>query len=182
MIVDQKTALDKSLQTLQFAAGSLASSAFHIAPGNGPFRGNSAMALSNKIIAEAIDTAPLNRGLKGADWLAHEGNVPVTFDNGDVVLFDNEGGGIYAIHVLFKGRGRTAIEHAREAIGRMFAEHGAALIMGMVPDFRRDVKLLARWTGMHSAGPRFAPEGVGMPYVEFELFVLSKFQWKVAKK
>ncbi len=139
------------------------------------------MALPNKIVAEAIDTAPLNRGLKGADWLATLGNIPITFDNGDVVLFDDEGDGIYSIHVLFKGRGRTAIQHAKEAIGRMFAEHGAKLIIGMVPAFRRDVKLLARWTGMRSAGPRYGPEGVGLPYVEFELFVLSKFQWKVAQ-
>lgn len=139
------------------------------------------MALPNKIIIEAIDTAPLNRGLKGADWLAGEGNVPITFGNGDVVLFDNEGDGAYSIHVLFKGRGRTAIEHAREAIDRMFIEHGAKLIIGMVPAFRRDVKLLARWTGMRSAGIRYGPEGVGLPYVEFELFVLSKFQWKVAR-
>jgi hypothetical protein len=138
------------------------------------------MPLPNKIIAEAIDTAPLNRGLKGADWLASAGNVPVTFDNGDVVLFDNEGDGVYSIHVLFKGRGRTAIEHAREAIRIMFAEHGATLIMGMVPDFRRDVKLLARWTGMHSAGERWATEDTIFSCVKYELFVLSKFQWKVA--
>jgi hypothetical protein len=139
------------------------------------------MCLPNKIIAEAIDTAPLNRGLKGADWLAFEGNVPITFDNGDVVLFDAEGDGIYAIHVLFKGRGRTAIDHAREAIRTMFTEHGAKLIFGMVPAFRRDVKLLARWTGMRSAGIRYASEGLGLPNTKFELFVLSKFQWKVAR-
>lgn len=132
-------------------------------------------------IIDAIDTAPLNRGLKGADWLAQPGNVPITFDNGDVVLFDNEGGGIYSIHVLFNGRGRTAIKHAREAIDRMFSDHGAVLIMGMVPDFRRDVKLLARWTGMRSAGERWASEGLGLPHVKFELFILSKFQWKVAR-
>lgn len=134
------------------------------------------MALPNSKIAEAIDTAPLNRGLVGTDWLAHPGNVPVTFENGDIVLFDNEGDGVFSIHVLFQGRGRTAIEHAREAIGRMFSEHGATLIMGLVPDFRRDVKLLARWTGMRSCGirqTRFGP---------CELFVLSKFQWKVANQ
>lgn len=132
-------------------------------------------------IIEAIDTAPLNRGLKGVDWLATPGNIPITFDNGDVVLFDDEGDGIYSIHVLFNGRGRTAIEHAREAIGRMFAEHGAKLIIGMVPDFRRDVKLLARWTGMRSAGVRYASEDGGLQLTKFELFVLSKFQWKVAR-
>lgn len=134
------------------------------------------MPLPNSKIAEAIDTAPLNRGLKGADWLAFEGNVPVTFENGDIVLFDNEGDGVYSIHVLFQGRGRCAIDHAREAISRIFSGHGATLIMGMVPSFRRDVKLLARWVGMRSCGMR--PTSCG----PCELFVLSKFQWKVANQ
>lgn len=139
------------------------------------------MSLPDKIIAEAIDTAPLNRGLKGDDWLASEGNIPVIFDNGDVVLFDYEIPGIYSIHVIFKGRGRTAIDHAREAIRVMFEEHGATLIMGLVPDFSRNVKLLARWVGMRSAGHRWTFAGWGFPKTKYELFVLSKAQWKVAK-
>jgi hypothetical protein len=138
------------------------------------------MPLPNQIVADAIDTAQLNRGLKGADWLAFEGNVPVTFDNGDVVLFDNEGDGIYSIHVLFVSRGRRALAHVREAIARLFSEHGATLIMGMVPRTpehnRRDVALLARWVGMRSCGIRPTSEG------PCELFVLSKFQWKVANQ
>lgn len=151
------------------------SSAFHIAPGDGPSVEPQRMAFANQII-EAIETAPLNRGLKGADWLARPGNTALTFDNGDVVLFDDEGEGIYSIHVLFKGRGRTAINHAREAISQMFNGHGATLIMGMVPAFRRDVKLLARWTGMRLVGMRSTSNG------PCELFVLSKAQWKVANR
>lgn len=133
------------------------------------------MALPNKIIAEAIDTAPLNRGLKGADWLASEGNVSITFDNGDVVLFDNEGDSVFQVHFLFVSRGREAIAHARDSFRIMFEEHDAHLIMGLVPDFRRDVKLLARWAGGRSAGMRSTSDG------PCELFVLSKVQWKVAK-
>lgn len=138
------------------------------------------MASAQKIIAEAIDTAPLNRGLKGADWLARPGNVPIVFDNGDVALFDHEGGDTYQVHFLFKSRGRKAIEHARESFRRMFVDHGCGLIFGMVPDFRRDVKMLARWAGGRSVGIRYASEGPGLPDAKFELFVLSKAQWKVA--
>ena len=140
------------------------------------------MPLPNETVAEAIDTAPLNRGLKGIDWLATEGNIPVTFDNGDVALFDNEGDGIFQIHLLFKSRGRTAIEHVREATRIMFTERGASMIFGLVPDFRRDVKLIGRWAGYRSAGERWASEGPGLPDTKFELFVLSKFQWKVANR
>lgn len=134
------------------------------------------MHATNQRIIEAIETAPLNRGLKGADWLASSGNIPVTFDNGDVVLFDNEGEGVYQIHVLFVSRGRKAIEHVREAFRILFTNHDARLIMGLVPDFRRDVKLLARWTGCKSAGMRPTRNG------PCELFVLSKFMWKVANQ
>lgn len=133
------------------------------------------MASAHKIIAEAIDTAPLNRGLKGADWLAFEGNVPIVSDKGDVTLFDYEGDGIYEIHVLYVSRGREAIDQASEAIRTMFEQHGANLIYALVPVFRPEVKMLARWTGMRSAGLRDMTEGL------CELFVLSKFQWKVAR-
>lgn len=134
------------------------------------------MALPNHLIAEAIDTAPLNRGLVGADWLAKKENVPVTFDNGDIALFDYEGDDVYQVHFLFQSRGRKAIEHARESFKIMFTEHGAGLIMGLVPEFRRDVALLARWAGGNSAGMRPTSDG------PCELFVLSKFQWKVANR
>lgn len=134
------------------------------------------MALPNRQIAEAIDTAPLNRGLKGVDWLARPGNIPITFDNGNVVLFDDEGDGAYQVHFLFPCRGAKAIDQIREAFKTMFTEHGASLIFGLVPDFRRDVKLLARWVGGKSSGMRSTSEG------PCELFVLSKFMWKVANQ
>lgn len=125
------------------------------------------MVLSRQLVAQAIDTAPYNCGLKGDDWLAFDGNVAITFDNGDVVLFDDEADGVYQIHVLFKSRGREAILHVKQACATVFAEHGATTIFGLVPDFRRDVKLLARWTGFKSAGVRATDEG------PCELFVLS---------
>jgi hypothetical protein len=103
------------------------------------------MNATNQRIIEAIETAPLNRGLKGNDWLAFPGNIPVTFDNGDVALFDNEGEGTYQVHFLFVSRGREAIAHAREAGGK-------------------------------SAGMRPTRNG------PCELFVLSKFMWKVANQ
>lgn len=132
------------------------------------------MTLPNKIVAQAIDEATLNRGVRGADWLASEGNIPVTFDNGDIALFEYEGDHYYQVHFLFTARGREAINHARESFRVMFAEHGAKLIFGLVPDFRRDVKLLARWAGGKCAGIRLTPEG------PCELYVLSNSMWKGA--
>lgn len=124
------------------------------------------------LIIQAIDQAPLNRGLSGAAWLASPGNIPIIFDNGDIALFDDAGDGSYEVHFLFESRGRTAIKHARESFRRMFINHGASLIFGMVPDHRRDVKLLARWAGGKSVGKRVTPNGL------CELFVLSDIMWK----
>lgn len=118
------------------------------------------------IVAQAINTAPGNRGVDGAAWLASEGNIALTFDD-DVMLFEDCGDCTYEMHVLFKSRGRQAIERVKKAISTMFEQHGAEVLFGLVPDDRRDVKMLARWTGCKSAGKRRTSEGV------CELFVQS---------
>lgn len=130
------------------------------------------MTLPLEIIEKSIDAATLNCGVSGANWLASERNIPVTFDNGDIALFEHEGNDDYQVHFLFVGRGRKAIDHARESFRIMFTDYGAELIFGLVPDFRRDVKLLARWAGGKCAGQRMTPEG------PCELFVLSNSMWK----
>ena len=123
-------------------------------------------------VALAIDKAPLNRGLSGVAWLANDRNVPIVFGNGDIALFDYEDEGIYQVHFLFESRGRQAIAHAKQAFDQLFINHNATLIFGLVPDFRRDVKLLARWAGGKSQGLRQTSEG------PCELFVLSNAMWK----
>jgi len=123
-------------------------------------------------IIAAINNSPLNRGLDGAAWLSNAGNIPITFDNGDIALFDDEGRGTYEVHILFKSKGREAIDNLKEAFRRMFTDHNAELIIGLVPDFRRDVKMVARWAGGKSGGKRQTSEGL------CEIFVLSKLMWK----
>lgn len=130
------------------------------------------MTLPASIIANAIDQHPFNMGVIGSDWLASPNNLPITFANGDIALFEHEGNGDYEVHFLFVARGRAAIEHARQAFNAMFKKHGAKLIFGLVPDFRRDVKLFARWIGAKSAGVRSTTEGL------CELFVVSPDTWK----
>lgn len=121
-------------------------------------------------IISAIDASPLNRGLSGEAWLSHEANVPIVMGE-DVALFDDEGDCIYQVHFLFVSRGKAAVASARESFRQMFENYGAELIFGMVPDFRRDVKMLARFAGGKSAGMRNTEFG------PCELFVLSKEMW-----
>lgn len=121
-------------------------------------------------IIDAIDASPLNRGLSGARWLAHLGNVPIVMGS-DIALFDDEGDCVYQVHFLFASRGKAAVASAKESFRQMFENYGADLIFGLVPDFRRDVKMLARLAGGKSRGLRASAEG------PVELFVLSKEMW-----
>jgi len=130
------------------------------------------MSDASPIIA-AIDASPLNRGLRGVDWIAHEGNIPVVLGD-DIALFDDEGDATYQVHFLFVSRGKAAVASAKESFKRMFVDHGAQLIFGLVPDFRRDVKMLARWAGGKCMGKRTTSEG------DCELFVLSKEMWSAS--
>jgi hypothetical protein len=122
------------------------------------------------LIIAAIDESPLNRGLSGAAWLDHPGNVAIVLEH-DIALFDDVGDGNYEVHFLFQSRGRPAIVAARESFERLFENYGAELIYGLVPDFRRDVKMLARWAGGKSVGLRETANGL------CELFVLSREMW-----
>lgn len=121
-------------------------------------------------IIEAIETFPLNRGLKGADWLAHEGNVPIVMGD-DIVLFDSEGENTYQVHFLFQSRGRKAVAAAKEAFRQLFENHGAQMIFGLVPDHMPHAKIMARWAGGRFAGKRDTSEGV------CALFVLAQDNW-----
>jgi hypothetical protein len=121
-------------------------------------------------IITAIDTSPLNRGLSGAAWIEREGNVPIVVGQ-DIALFDDEGDGKYQIHVLFVSRGKAAVASVRESFRQMFENYGAELVFGLVPNFRRDVKMLARWVGMKFVRMRETSDG------PCELFVLSKEMW-----
>jgi hypothetical protein len=129
-------------------------------------------------IIEAINGAELNRGLDGETWLNTAGNVPVVLghpDAPDVALFDAHGDGVYEVHFLFHSRGRAAIDSARESFRRMFEDYGADMIMGLVPEIRPDVKLLARWIGGKLVGQRNTENG------PCQLFVLSKEMWSTDK-
>lgn len=121
-------------------------------------------------VITAIDTSPLNRGLQGVDWVNDPRNIPIVEED-DIALFDFEQPGVYQVHFLYESRGRKAIDFTKEAFRRMFEDHGAKMIFGLVPDFRRDVKLVARWAGGKCVGKRATDEGM------CEVYVLSHEMW-----
>lgn len=127
---------------------------------------------ADTLIIHAIEASSLNRGLRGRDWLDVPGNVPIVIGD-NVALFDTLGDSVYEVHFLFVSRGRNAVIAARESFRRMFADYGAELIIGNVPDFRRDVKMLARWAGGKFVRNRVTADGV------CALFVLSREMWSL---
>lgn len=125
--------------------------------------------MQNQVI-NAIDTAELNRGLRGADWVADPGNIAFV-EGDDVILFDRDADGIYEIHVLLASRGKAAIECVKRALGMMFRDRGAEVIFGMVPEHRRDVMMMARWCGLkHVSKTQWLGDRV-------ELFQITKEYW-----
>lgn len=121
-------------------------------------------------VISAINESPLNRGLDGLDWVRDPRNIPIV-EGDDIALFDFEEPGVYEVHFLYESRGRKAIDFTKEAFRRMFDDHGAAMIFGLVPDFRRDVKLMARWAGGKYVGKRATEFG------PCEVYVLSRDMW-----
>lgn len=122
------------------------------------------------IIAKAIDESPLNRGLRGVDWIAEPGNIAFV-EGDDVVLFDRDSDGIFEIHVLLASRGKAAIECVNRALGMMFRDRGAEIIFGMVPEHRRDVAIMARWCKL-----KFI-KNISWLGDRVELFQITKEQW-----
>lgn len=127
--------------------------------------------MTDQAVIDAIDESPLNRGLSGAAWIAEPGNIAIHL-GGDISLFDFEAPGVYQMHVLYRSRGRNAVRAATDALAAIFNVYDAELIFALVPNFRRDVKMLARWTGLKYVGRRKTDCGV------CELFVISKTMWK----
>ena len=98
------------------------------------------------IIIKAIDESPLNRGLRGADWVEDPGNIAFV-EAADVVLFDRDSDGIFEAHFLLQSRGRAAIACVNRAFDMMFDQKGAEMLFGMIPTIRPDAALMARWCG-----------------------------------
>lgn len=158
------------MRGLSSRSRSPADSALWDQPPTGALGGNLATAhiMKHSAVIGAINASPLNRGLRGDDWVADFRNVAIV-EGDDIVLFDYEDRDTYQIHVLLNSsRGRKAKACIRRAITEMFRERGAEVIFGMVPEFRRDVAMMARWVGMKSHGKRYTREGV------CELFILRR--------
>lgn len=127
----------------------------------------------SEVITSVIHAAG-NLDVDGGQWLSTPGNIAIVLPNQDIALFDDneDDGNVYQGHLVFKSRGKDAIESAKECFRRMFCDHGAEVIYGLISPDRRDVKLLLRWAGAKSRGERYTVHGL------VELFVLSKEMWK----
>ena len=112
----------------------------------------------------------MNRGLRGADWTADKRNIAIG-DGRNVTIFDYEEEGVYQAHFLrHEETGRAAIERIKAAYSEIFNQHGAKVIFGL--EGRRDVALVARWTGGKRIGSRLTEHGF------CDLFILTRQAWE----
>ncbi len=108
-------------------------------------------------IIHEIDTSPLNRGLRGVDWVANPLNVALFYGD-DMALFDYITPGHYEGHFFFQSRGKEAVEVAKILTQKMF-EHGALMIVGYVPFINRRAGVIAHAAGYHYAGNKMTEHG-----------------------
>lgn len=126
------------------------------------------------IIAKAIDESPLNRGLRGADWVDDPDSTAFV-EGADVVLFDRDSDGIFEAHFLLQSRGRAAIACVNRAFDMMFENHGANVLFGMIPTIRPDAALMARWCGATFI------KSLNYRGDDVELYELTRDQWSARK-
>lgn len=112
------------------------------------------MGLTERIIHE-IDHSPLNRGLRGIDWVCDPKNIAILLNGeDDLVLFDWMAPGSYVIHLFLESSGKAAVDAVRDATTIMFLDHDAKMLTAYVPEHRKDVAVIARYAGWHYAGTR----------------------------
>lgn len=129
--------------------------------------------MHSETVINAINASPMNRGLDGTAWVSDPDNIAVVSDAG-VVLFEHLwGASVYEVHFLLSARGRTAIDAIKAAFSNMFDRPHVDTLCGLIPNDRRDSKLVARWAGAKSVGLRQTDDG------PCELFILSRSMWKV---
>lgn len=105
------------------------------------------------------------------EWLSDPANIVLENDHGDLALFEYglPTRKVYSGHYYFKSRGRAAITAAKGFLDELFNScYNIGILMGMVPNERRDVKWLTRQLGFTSYG---LEETRGKTY---ELFILTK--------
>ena len=109
-------------------------------------------------IIHEIDTSPLNRGLRGIDWVRDSRNVAL-FLGDDLALFDYEYPGVYEGHFFFQSRGKEAVLTAKIMTRKMFEEYGAHMLVGYTPLHLRKACVIASAAGWHYGGIKLTPYG-----------------------
>lgn len=114
-------------------------------------------------IIHEIDNSPLNRGLRGVDWVRDPRNVAV-WEGDDLALFDYVSPGVYEGHFFFESRGREAVRVTKMLTQRMF-DYGAQMLIGYVPLENRKAGVIARSAGYRFAGMRDTEDGPVLVYL-----------------
>ena len=127
--------------------------------------------MNTQEIARLIDASPMNRGMVGASWLAIPGNIALSSEYGDVVLFERVAAGVYEFHWLCVSSGqgvRSVVDWTLSCIDQVFEDSGCQLMFGLVPDDRRDSRMMARFIGSKFVGKVPTDHGI------CQMFIMTK--------
>lgn len=124
-------------------------------------------------VISVIDRSFYNKGLDAAAWLARDGNFYSTFENGDVMLFESLGDGVFHVDYLFEtARGKEAMGQVTAAFDRMFSAPSVTALVGLTPVENRPARLFNRWMGCKSTG------FLDTPFGPCEKFTMTRQMWK----
>jgi len=112
-------------------------------------------------IAKLIDGSPMNRGMNAAVWLDAPGNHALASSAGDVLLFETVNETLMEFHWLRTvSAARGVIDWTLACADLLFQRTTCRIMYGLVPDDRRDSRLMARWIGAQFIGKQQTPNGL----------------------
>ncbi len=131
----------------------------------------------NRVVNHPNVLPYVNLGVQGpldiTPLVMDEKNLFLANEYGGFLLID-QGDRVFEIHTQFlpEGRGRMALEAAREAMGYVFTETDCQMLMTFCPVDNRPSAFLARATGMSKVGKAY-PLGK-----ESDMYVITKGEWQ----
>lgn len=105
------------------------------------------------------------------EWISKSENIVLVNDDGDMAIFEYSFPihKVYAGHYYFQSRGRNAIKAARGFLDELFNTcYNINVVMGLVPEDRKDAKWMTRKIGFTSYGTEEIDDK------QYELFILTK--------
>lgn len=117
-------------------------------------------------IASLINNSPMNRGMDAVSWLETPGNRALASAVGDVLLFERVNETLMEFHWLRTvSAARGLIDWTLACADKLFQETACRIMYGLVPEYRRDSRMMARLIGAQFVGHHSGPSGLCQVFI-----------------